>query len=531
MKALFKQQTVSTYKSKWTATSNYLLIPTGNIDAGTAQLNEEQLVIPSTEETKDEIIDAQRDCDSNSLVSPDIVSVTESAHSAGQDGDMPLAQSQPYEKALSVEEEKEEKEEVMAVVERKGEDELVPECSASVDSIEADLSDALPASASAAAAEPTATSGEVLATVSAEVPAMSFGSVSQPPSTFSTSSPMMARRKLAAQADKDKDKDGQRTLPAPSPFINSLMINSSTAGPQSNQSSEKTRQVASFLNPSPSIAFSKSMVTRGRPSSRHSSPAPGRRAAATATVPTAAEPEKAAEGGQGDLVSSSEGDDEESLASESNHSQGPAVIASESLLSEPPAAESYTAAVEEDAEVGKVEDAAESVATSASADKSEGDMSLAMSCSSNSSESTPARERLAKRLADMKKNSPTSPSAALSETADSAAPQSDSSPPTPLDALRGSGESGASTSAAAAAVVLSSKSPGSKGSQSPGAAVSRSASKSPSTVADKSRAVTRSRSADSQVSASSSSSSQMISRSLGSGSEDEILVGFTTSGI
>ncbi len=511
-----------------------MLIPTGKIDAGTAQLNEEQVVIPSTEETKDEIIDAQRDCDSNSLVCPDVVSVTESAHSAGQDGDMPLAQSQPYEKALSVEEEKEEKEEVMAVVERKGEDELVPECSASVDSIEADLSDALPASA--AAAEPTATSGEVLATVSAEVPAMSFGSVSQPPSTFSTSSPMMARRKLAAQADKDKDKDGQRTLPAPSPFINSLMINSSTAGPQSNQSSEKTRQVASFLNPSPSIAFSKSMVTRGRPSSRHSSPAPGRRTAATATVPTAAEPEKAAEGGQGDLVSSSEGDDEESLASESNHSQGPAVIASESLLSEPPAAESYTAAVEEDAEVGKVEDAAESVATSASADKSEGDMSLAMSCSSNSSESTPARERLAKRLADMKKNSPTSPSAALSETADTAAPQSDSSPPTPSDALRGSGESGASTSAAAAVVLSSksrsrSKSPGSKGSQSPGAAVSRSASKSPSTVADKSRAVTRSRSADSQVSASSSSSSQMISRSLGSGSEDEILVGFTTSGI
>ena len=514
-----------------------MLIQTGKIDAGNAQLNEEQLVIPSTEETKDEIIDAQKNCDSNSLVCPDVVSVTESAHSAGQDGDMPLAQSQPYEKALSVEEEKEEKEEVMAVVERKGEDELVPECSASVDSIEADLSDALPASASAAAAEPTATSGEVLATVSAEVPAMSFGSVSQPPSTFSTSSPMMARRKLAAQADKDKDKDGQRTLPAPSPFINSLMINS-TAGPQSNQSSEKTRQVASFLNPSPSIAFSKSMVTRGRPSSRHSSPAPGRRAAATATVPTAVEPEKAAEGGQGDLVSSSEGDDEESLASESNHSQGPAVIASESLLSEPPAAESYTAAVEEDAEVGKVEDAAESVATSASADKSEGDMSLAMSCSSNSSESTPARERLAKRLADMKKNSPSSPSAALSETADSAAPQSDSSPPTPLDALRGSGESGATTSAAAAAaVVLSSKSrsrsksPGSKGSQSPGAAVSRSASKSPSNVADKSRAVTRSRSADSQVSASSSSSSQMISRSLGSGSEDEILVGFTTSGI
>ena len=515
-----------------------MLIHTGKIDAGTAQLNEEQVVIPSTEETKDEIIDAQRDCDSNSLVCPDVVSVTESAHSAGQDGDMPLAQSQPYEKALSVEEEKEEKEEVMAEVERKGEDELVPECSASVDSIEADLSDALPASASAATAEPTATSGEVLATVSAEVPAMSFGSVSQPPSTFSTSSPMMARRKLAAQADKDKDKDkdGQRTLPAPSSFINSLMINSSTAGPQSNQSSEKTRQVASFLNPSPSIAFSKSMVTRGRPSSRHSSPAPGRRAAATATFPTAAEPEKAAEGGQGDLVSSSEGDDEESLASESNHSQGPAVIASESLLSEPPAAESYTAAVEEDAEVGKVEDAAESVATSASADKSEGDMSLAMSCSSNSSESTPARERLAKRLADMKKNSPTSPSAALSETADSAAPQSDSSPPTPSDALRGSRESGASTSAAAAVVLSSksrsrSKSPGSKGSQSPGAAVSRSASKSPSTIADKSRAVTRSRSADSQVSASSSSSSQMISRSLGSGSEDEILVGFTTSGI
>eukprot|EP01036_Dinobryon_divergens_P033914 gene33914-43813_t len=570
------QSQTKTDKDHFSNDSSY---PLGETDGGIAPRDKEKLEASLSEETKEESRDAPRENDVAVAEPAPVLAGTEQAGDSHESLPAPSEVPPVVEETAAESNIKEgEEEEEGDVVELQEQQELIPECSASNDSETAGFLSAAEDSISVAEAEAAAdadaaagptSASDTLSTASAEVLPLNLSSKSQPPSTFSTSSPMMARRKVVTQThhgaedrEKDRDREGHRAAPPPSPFMRNLAA--ASAGPPSSHSKEKTRQVASFLNPSPSIAFSKSMVTRGR----HGSPSLGRRASVRTAVVAAAAAEEPEKDGQeeeedpaADLSAPLGDSDDRSMTAEEDRPPSPSVTVelnvSESLLSEQEGpsvpvevVEPAVVAVAEDVEATRIDVAsgpaeiAETAASnpeplllpagSGSADKSDGDASAALSCASSSSESTPARERLAKRLANMKKlSASSSPSSSLEFPAvvsEAAAPaaaapaQEAASPASPPAVLRSSSSGDSRT--ATPSRWSAAKSPAPKRPKSPGVAVSRTASKSPSSwsaTKTKVMAVSRSRSADSAQSA----SSLLATSSLGSCSDDQILVGLT----